>query len=385
MAGVTYVLSFRFVSADYHTAPILSSLGIGLVLTSLVTRVVGSDQRRVPTVLDDVRIEVGSLRIAGDQLIILVAGALLTVLLYLFLNRTAWGVAIRGVSDDADVSGLLGVPVQRVILLTFLLSGTLAGASGLLTGLAFHTVSPFTGFETTLTALTVIVIGGLGNITGGVIAALMIGVVETLTVAYLSATYGTSSSSCWWWWSCWRARRACSRAGPRSRNGCEVDPYTEAVIIEVGIATLLALGYWITAATGKFSFGHAAFMAIGAYTASILTLKFDLSLELAIVASGLTAAVAGALVGWIALRLTILYLAIITFAFAEIVQILLDSWDYAGGATGLFGMQGTEISLVAVCLAITIGYLALLTRSGRACPTRRSERTTRRRAPVGWE
>ena len=142
-----------------------------------------------------------------------------------------------------------------------------------------------------------------------------------------------------------------------------MDPYTEAVIIEVGIATLLALGYWITAATGKFSFGHAAFMAIGAYTASILTLKFDLSLELAIVASGLTAAVAGALVGWIALRLTILYLAIITFAFAEIVQILLDSWDYAGGATGLFGMQGTEISLVAVCLAITIGYLALLTRS----------------------
>ena len=188
VAAVTYLVSFRFVSTAYHTAPILSSLGVGLILTSLVTRVLGSDQRRVPTVLEDVRIEIGPLRIAGDQLIIVVVAALMTALLYIFLNRTAWGTAIRGVSDDADMSGLLGIPVQRVILLTFVISGTLAGASGLLTGLSFHTVSPFTGFETTLTALMVIVLGGLGNITGGVIAALMIGVIETLTVAYLSAT-----------------------------------------------------------------------------------------------------------------------------------------------------------------------------------------------------
>lgn len=189
VAGVTFLLSFRFVSADYHTAPILSSLGVGLVLTSLVTRVLGSDQRRVPTVLEDVRLEIGPLRIVGDQLIIVVVAALMTGLLYVFLNRSAWGTAIRGVSDDPDMSGLLGIPVQRVILLTFVISGMLAGASGLLTGLSFHTVSPFTGFETTLTALMVIVLGGLGNITGGVIAALMIGVIETLTVAYLSATY----------------------------------------------------------------------------------------------------------------------------------------------------------------------------------------------------
>lgn len=142
-----------------------------------------------------------------------------------------------------------------------------------------------------------------------------------------------------------------------------MSPYTEAVVIQVGIAILLALGYWITAATGKFSFGHAAFMAIGAYTASILTLKFDWSLEVSMLASGLTAAVAGAFIGWIALRLSILYLAIITFAFAEVVQILLDSWDYAGGAVGLFGMRGTTVTLVAIAIGVVIGYLFFLTRS----------------------
>jgi len=134
-----------------------------------------------------------------------------------------------------------------------------------------------------------------------------------------------------------------------------VSPYTEAVVIQVG--------NWITAATGKFSFGHAAFMAIGAYTASILTLKFDWSLEVSMLASGLTAAVAGAFIGWIALRLSILYLAIITFAFAEVVQILLDSWDYAGGAVGLFGMRGTTVTLVAIAIGVVIGYLFFLTRS----------------------
>lgn len=142
-----------------------------------------------------------------------------------------------------------------------------------------------------------------------------------------------------------------------------MDAYTEAVVIRLGIAILLALGYWITAATGKFSFGHAAFMAIGAYTAAILTVNFEWSLATSMLISGLTAAVAGAFIGWIALRLSILYLAIITFAFAEIVKILLDSWDYVGGASGLFGMRGTTVELVAMCIGVVIVYLFFLARS----------------------
>lgn len=184
----TYVLSFKYVSKDYPTASILSSLGVGMVLTALVTKWFGSDQRSVPDVLTGVRLELGPLRISGAQLLIIGIAVLLTVALYVFLERTVWGTAIRGVSDDATTAGLLGVPVQRVILLTFALSGVLAGAAGVLTGLAYKTVSPFDGFATTLAALMVIVLGGLGSVSGGVVAALAIGVIETLTVAYLSAT-----------------------------------------------------------------------------------------------------------------------------------------------------------------------------------------------------
>jgi len=188
VAVVVYFASFRFVPRDYPTASILSSLGFGLMLTALVTKVLGSNQRSVPDVLPTVHIDLGIFRISGAQVVIFGLAAVLTVALYVFLERTVWGIAIRGVSDDAAVTGLLGVPVRRVILLTFALSGALAGAAGLLTGLAYHTVSPFDGFNTTLTALMIIVLGGLGSVTGGVVAALAIGIVETLTVAYLSAT-----------------------------------------------------------------------------------------------------------------------------------------------------------------------------------------------------
>jgi branched-chain amino acid transport system permease protein len=139
--------------------------------------------------------------------------------------------------------------------------------------------------------------------------------------------------------------------------------YTEAILLQVGINVLLALGYWIAVSTGKYSFGHAAFMAIGAYAASILTLNFAWPLPLAMLVAAVVSAVAGAAIGWMALRLTLLYLAIITFIFGQLVDLLFAQWDYVGGATGMIGMSGTTLTLVYVSIAIVVVYLVLLTRS----------------------
>ncbi|MGB3437661.1 MAG: branched-chain amino acid ABC transporter permease [Actinophytocola sp.] len=139
--------------------------------------------------------------------------------------------------------------------------------------------------------------------------------------------------------------------------------YTESILLQVGINVLLALGYWIAVSTGKYSFGHAAFMAIGAYTASILTMNVNWPLPAAMLAAAVTAAVAGAIIGWMALRLSMLYLAIITFVFAQLVDVLLSEWDYVGGASGMIGMSGTTVPIVAVCVVVVVAYLVLLTRS----------------------
>lgn len=139
--------------------------------------------------------------------------------------------------------------------------------------------------------------------------------------------------------------------------------YHQGILIQVGIGILLALGYWIAANTGRFSFGHAGFMAIGGYASSILTVKMGWQLPVAILAGGLPAAAAGALIGLAALRLSLLYLAIVTLAFASLVQVLLGNWAYVGGESGFAGMSGTSLPLVAACVVVLTGYLWLVSRS----------------------
>ncbi|MEO7235268.1 MAG: branched-chain amino acid ABC transporter permease [Lapillicoccus sp.] len=139
--------------------------------------------------------------------------------------------------------------------------------------------------------------------------------------------------------------------------------FYEAVVVQVGINVLLALGYWIAVSTGKYSFGHAAFMALGAYGSSVLTLNLGWPLPLALVAGAVVAAIGGALVGWAALRLTMLYLAIITLVFSELLITLISQWDFVGGGSGLVGMTGTSVPLVLGFVAVTVVYLVLLTRS----------------------
>ena len=139
--------------------------------------------------------------------------------------------------------------------------------------------------------------------------------------------------------------------------------FTQAIIIQTGINVLLALGYWVAVSTGKYSFGNAAFMAIGAYTSSILTLKFNVPLPVALIAGGVLATVGGAVIGWMALRLSMLYLAIITLVFSELLITLISQSEYLGAGTGLIGMKGTNVGMVLIWVAIVVGYLILLTRS----------------------
>ena len=139
--------------------------------------------------------------------------------------------------------------------------------------------------------------------------------------------------------------------------------FTQSVILQVGINVLLAVGYWIAVSTGRYSFGHVGFVAIGAYTSSILTENFSWPLPSALLAAAAAATVGGVLVGFMALRLPMLYLAIITLAFSSVIVIIANEWDYVGGPIGMFGMDGTSIPLVFTCLAIVVVYLLLLSRS----------------------
>ena len=125
------------------------------------------------------------------------------------------------------------------------------------------------------------------------------------------------------------------------------DDYYMHLFILSGIYSVLCMGWVLILRAGQFSLGQSAFLAIGAYIFSILALKFGVSPWLGLLAGGIGAAVAAALLGWIVLRIRGLYFAVITLAFNGAIQLVPANWDYLGGWLGLspippFSLAGVE-------------------------------------------
>ena len=106
--------------------------------------------------------------------------------LNLFVNRTRIGTAIRAVAQDPDTAALMGVAVNQVIALTFFVGGAMGGLAGVLFGLHYSLVNPYTGFVPGLKAFTAAVLGGIGNIPGAVLGGMVLGLVEAFAASYLS-------------------------------------------------------------------------------------------------------------------------------------------------------------------------------------------------------
>ncbi len=151
--------------------------------------------------------------------------------------------------------------------------------------------------------------------------------------------------------------------------------FADSVIIGAGINILLALGLYFTLATGQFSVGHGGFMAIGAYTASVLTVNFGWALVPAVLCGAGAAFAIGVLIGLPVLRFSHLYLAMATFGFGEIVRAVFSITDYVGGVGGMRGMMGTTAPMVLVFVAFAIAFSWLHARSrwGLACDAIRQD------------
>jgi branched-chain amino acid transport system permease protein len=113
-----------------------------------------------------------------------------------------------------------------------------------------------------------------------------------------------------------------------------LDGYTRSLLIFGGINVIAAYSFYLPYKTGQVSLGQAGFMAIGAYTAAILTQKFGMPFAVALIAGGLVSGVIGIAVGFPALRIKGIYLLLLTLGFGEIVSVVALSWEYVGGAQG---------------------------------------------------
>lgn len=127
----------------------------------------------------DVEVPVKSVLVIATALVMLLG-------LYLFVHRTKVGIAIRAVAQDPDTASLMGIPVNRMISLTFFVGGAMGGAAGVLFGLHYSLINPYSGFVPGLKAFTAAVLGGIGNIPGAVLGGIVLGLMEAFAASYLS-------------------------------------------------------------------------------------------------------------------------------------------------------------------------------------------------------
>jgi branched-chain amino acid transport system permease protein len=120
------------------------------------------------------------------SLLVIVTAILTLFGLHFFVNRTRMGMAIRAVAQDPDTASLMGVPVNRVIALTFFVGGALGGLAGVLFGIHYSLVNPYSGFVPGMKAFTAAVLGGIGNIPGAMVGGMLLGLLEAFAASYLS-------------------------------------------------------------------------------------------------------------------------------------------------------------------------------------------------------
>lgn len=181
---------FRLLQARPLTDQLLASLGLFMIFGTLALRVWGdfeARQIRMPG-RDDAVVAFG-LRLDAARMLTIAVTLVLFALLYWFVYRTHPGRTMRAMAQNEEAAALMGIRRRGVAALVFFVGGALGGAAGALLGALFN-VRPTMGFQPLLMALVIIVFGGMGSISGSIVAGLAIGVLYNLAVYYISSTAG---------------------------------------------------------------------------------------------------------------------------------------------------------------------------------------------------
>ncbi len=173
-------------TGDEEFGAIISSIGASLVIMTIAQRISGTRIVRFPFDTFPIQIyQVAGLRISLLQLFMAAAAFALVVVMAWFVYRTPWGRRIRAVTENARAAMLTGVNPNAVYRQTYFMAGALAGAAGVLVGLAFNSIHYMMGEPYLLFGFVIIILGGLGSIPGALLAALLFGMMQTLTIAFL--------------------------------------------------------------------------------------------------------------------------------------------------------------------------------------------------------
>lgn len=173
-----------------HLAPMIATIGVAIILTNLAQGLFGAENKRFPpgTIPED-SFTVGNLHVTAVQIGIVVISFVLMLVLLAVMRRTQLGRALRAIAESPKAAYLLGINVEGLFYLTSFAAAALGGAAGVLVGLSFNAITPFMGQPMLHKGIAVIILGGMGDIRGAMLAGLFLGFAEVLTVAYISSDF----------------------------------------------------------------------------------------------------------------------------------------------------------------------------------------------------
>ena len=172
-----------------HLAPLISTIGVSIFLESLALLLWGPQTRSFPPDYIGGLIDFGVFKISMVQIIGLGVSVLLMVILNVVIKKTKIGKAIRAVSMSTETAALLGINPTMIISVTVMIASALGAAAGVLVGLSFNAIEPTMGVIIGFKGLAVLILGGLGNITGAMVGGFILGIAEIFSVAYGASTF----------------------------------------------------------------------------------------------------------------------------------------------------------------------------------------------------
>jgi branched-chain amino acid transport system permease protein len=169
---------------------LITAIGVSLLLENLGQIVFGADPQVFPSLISTKSLLEGDgLVLNNIQVIVVVVSVVLMLLLHYIVRHTKLGIAMRAVSFDIEVANLMGIPTDTIIIFTFTIGSSLAGAAAILYGLSYPKIEPLLGMMIGLKAFVAAVFGGIGNIMGAAVGGIVLGLAEAFTVYYISSTF----------------------------------------------------------------------------------------------------------------------------------------------------------------------------------------------------
>jgi branched-chain amino acid transport system permease protein len=182
-------LSLRPLRNVKGPAAMITTIGVSYVLFNIVLLTVGADSKNYPNPLPPIQWAIGDAVLRLREVLIWGIAILLMLALHFFVQRSKMGKAMRATAQDPEAARMMGVEVDRIILIAFFLGSALAGAGGLIFGLYYNFTSFIIGFTAGLRAFTAAVLGGIGNVPGAMLGGVIIGLIEAMGSQFIATAW----------------------------------------------------------------------------------------------------------------------------------------------------------------------------------------------------